>query len=430
MQEQRSVIKKRKPILAAFLSLITSGLGQVYNGELLNGTLLNIVLCVAAFLYSLRIFLDGTTDLAFFAAITLVFIGLKIYSIVQAFAKSRQFDRAYHLRKFNSVYFYVAFTIVFLFLFIAPGQIIKELALKDISGSHPFRSAKAKERYLKFYDQAAKIWPLASETRMVDTSYGQTFVRICGPEGAPPLVLIHGANATSLMWAPNITALSERYRTYAVDNIYDPGRSVFTRKIKTSNDFTNWLDELFNRLELGDHISLIGQSYGGWIVSQYTLRFPGRLEKSVWLAPAGAVLPFRAEFLGRGLLSTLPLRYFSKSMMFWLLADMVHKDEASRRLAEDFVDYIYEGQTCFKPKMLVNPTLLTDAELRSIKVPTLFLVGENEKIYSAEKALRRLNRVAPQIRAEIIPGAGHDLTVVQAELVNRKILEFLDQPRR
>jgi hypothetical protein len=56
------------------------------------------------------------------------------------------------------------------------------------------------------------------------------------------------------------------------------------------------------------------------------------------------------------------------------------------------------------------------------------LVGENEKIYSAQKAVQRLNTVAPQIKAEIIPKAGHDLTFVQAEMVTRKVLEFLKQP--
>ena len=54
------------------------------------------------------------------------------------------------------------------------------------------------------------------------------------------------------------------------------------------------------------------------------------------------------------------------------------------------------------------------------------LVGENEKLYSAAEAVERLNRVAPQVRTEIIPGAGHDLTFVQTELVNRRIVEFLE----
>lgn len=71
---------------------------------------------------------------------------------------------------------------------------------------------------------------------------------------------------------------------------------------------------------------------------------------------------------------------------------------------------------------------MTDKELQSLKLPALYLVGENEKIYSAQKAIQRLNRVAPHIEAELIPNAGHDLSVVQAELVNSKVLEFLKQP--
>jgi pimeloyl-ACP methyl ester carboxylesterase len=55
----------------------------------------------------------------------------------------------------------------------------------------------------------------------------------------------------------------------------------------------------------------------------------------------------------------------------------------------------------------------------------LFLVGEQEKIYSAGKAVQHLHAVDPRIRAEIIPDAGHDLTVSQPEMVNRKVLEFL-----
>ena len=37
--------------------------------------------------------------------------------------------------------------------------------------------------------------------------------------------------------------------------------------------------------------------------------------------------------------------------------------------------------------------------------------------------------MAPQITTEFIPDCGHDLTLVQAELVNRLILDFLgEQP--
>jgi pimeloyl-ACP methyl ester carboxylesterase len=56
------------------------------------------------------------------------------------------------------------------------------------------------------------------------------------------------------------------------------------------------------------------------------------------------------------------------------------------------------------------------------------MVGENEVIYSGSgtDAVQRLNNVAPQIATELVPDCGHDLTLVQAETVNRIILEFLE----
>ena len=66
-----------------------------------------------------------------------------------------------------------------------------------------------------------------------------------------------------------------------------------------------------------------------------------------------------------------------------------------------------------------------ERELESISVPTLVLIGENERIYSAEKVVKRLRSVAPQIKTEILPNAGHGITVVKAELVYTKVLEFL-----
>lgn len=297
----------------------------------------------------------------------------------------------------------------------------------ELSAHHPFRTARAREEYLALYDRQARKWPVASESRMVETSYGQTFVRISGTVDAQPLVLLPGAYANSLMWAPNIEALSAHCRTYAVDNIYDIGRSVYTRHLLTSHDYVSWLDELFTALALGDQIRLMGVSLGGWQAGQYALRFPNRLAKMVLLAPAGIVLPMRLEFFIRGLLSTLHHNFF-RSLAYWLFEDSACKDEATRRLLDEAIDDMLIALRCFKLKVGVAPTVLTDRELQSLQVPTLFLVGEHEKIYSAQKAVQRLNTVAPHIKTEIIPQAGHDLTFLQAEMVNRKVLEFLKQP--
>lgn len=296
-----------------------------------------------------------------------------------------------------------------------------------LSEHHPFRSESKKERYLAHYDARAERWPVASETTTVDTSWGQTFVRISGPADGPPLVLLPGANATSLMWETNIEALSRDHRVYAVDNVFDFGRSVYVRNLKTPADFVSWFDELLDSLGL-EKINLTGLSYGGWIASEYALVYPDRIEKLVLLAPAATVLWFSNDFMKKGIMCMIPHKHFVRSMMHWALADAATGTEEHRRLAEEAADNAWLGIRCFKPKQMVAPRILSDEELRGLKPPTLFLVGENEVIYSGTgaDAVHRLNSVAPQIVTEILPDCGHDLTLVQAELVNRRILDFLD----
>jgi len=308
-------------------------------------------------------------------------------------------------------------------------QIYQATRPVELSEYHPFRSPAKKERYLAHYDARAERWPVVSETRMVDTSWGPTFVRISGPADGPPLVLLPGSNASSLMWETNIEAFSRDHRVFAVDNVFDFGRSIYVRNFKTGDDFVFWFDELLDALSL-DRIRLVGLSYGGWIASEYALVHPNRVEKLVLLAPAATVLQFSTDFMKKGVLCLIPHKHFVTSMMNWALADAATGTEEHRRLADEAADNAWLGIRCFKPKQMVAPRILTDQEFRGLNPPTLFLVGENEVIYSGTgaDAVSRLNTVAPQIITEILPDCGHDLTLVQAELVNQRILEFLDPP--
>jgi pimeloyl-ACP methyl ester carboxylesterase len=174
---------------------------------------------------------------------------------------------------------------------------------------HPFRSAKARERFTALYEMRAKEWPVESETRMVQTSYGRTFVRISGDPHARPLVLLPGTSAHSLMWILCIQGLSAEFRTIAVDSIYDFGLSVYTRAMKNMGDFTGWPDELLTAMELGNPISLMGHSFGSALIFRYALTFPQRLSKMVALAPAATILPIKFSFILKSLPFLLQLDF-------------------------------------------------------------------------------------------------------------------------
>ncbi|MCZ7682916.1 MAG: alpha/beta hydrolase [Sandaracinaceae bacterium] len=286
----------------------------------------------------------------------------------------------------------------------------------------PFRSAEAREEYLAFYDRRGERWPLPSETRTVPTSFGETFVRITGPEDAPPLVLLPGMSSNGLMWETMIEPFARRYRTYAVDSVSDVGRSVPARDVRSASDYAQWLDELFEALELRD-VNLVGMSYGAWITAHMALLRPERLRRTVWLAPAGVVARLSILWIVLALLTAVS-KWIHRRFTYWMFADAVKTPEG-RRIAEELIADTQVMIRCYAPRPIVTPTTMSDAQLRSIRVPSLLLVGENETVGSASKAMRRLSRVAPQIEAELIPGAGHDLPIAQRELTTRRVLEFL-----
>ena len=289
---------------------------------------------------------------------------------------------------------------------------------------HPFRSQQAKETYLAYYDEHSKRWPIASETKIVKTSFGQTFVRVGGPKDGLPLVLLPGDSENSLAWIPVIAALSAEFRTFALDHIFDIGRSIYTRPMQKPNDFVQWLDELFTALEL-NNVNLMGHSYGGWQASLYALAFPQRLEKLILLAPAATVLPPPLGLMVRAMLYYfIPIRFVAKRYLYWYAPDSVRKEE-TRKTIDEMVDEQLLARRCFKRRKFIAPTVLTDQDWQRLQVPTLFLVGENEVTYSAHKAVRRLATVAPRIETAITPDADHHLAIVNPEWVNNEVLMFL-----
>lgn len=294
---------------------------------------------------------------------------------------------------------------------------------------HPFVSESAKETYLAFYDQAASQWAVPSETLMVSTPYGQTFVRVSGNIDAPPLVLLHGAGSTSLMWMYNIEALSKHYRTYAIDSLINTGcvgRSMYTHPITNADESSEWLNAVMDHLNLGDNINLIGASYGGWVASQYALRYANRLHKTVWIAPAGTVLPFSEAYLRRSMsLYMNPSVATFEDFFRWSFNDFLKQHPAALKPIVD--EFILTMQSFIPPNPQEIPTLtaLSDEELRSITMPTLFLIGENDVLYSASAALERLHHIAPHIETHLIHDAGHDVLLSQTEIVNQTIVDFL-----
>jgi pimeloyl-ACP methyl ester carboxylesterase len=293
----------------------------------------------------------------------------------------------------------------------------------------PFKSERARERYLAFYDgEAARLWPADHESRTLVTEDGETFVRVGGPPDAPPLVLLPGSRANSLCWAAMIPELSRNFRTYALDAAYDVGRSVSSRPIDSASDVTRWLDGVLDCLGL-ERVNLMGLSLGGWAAAEYALRRPNRLTRVVWLAPAGVVLPISVGFIARSLPCLIPTRATLGGFLCWIMPDASSSTGPVREYCDRALEDLLLSAASFAPRPMPGgtPRVLTDAELTSIEVPVLYVVGEHERVCSgARPALSRLEACAPEIETLLVDDAGHDLFWVKAAEVARRVTQFLD----
>jgi len=281
-----------------------------------------------------------------------------------------------------------------------------------------FKSSEGEAKYMAAYDAALALWGVAYECLKVPTRFGITHVVASGPKDAPALVLLHGMGVSSTVWFPNIADLSQECRTFAVDVIGDPGRSVPNNLPKDRSESGEWLLDVFKELHIGQ-AHVVGSSYGGFLTLNFALHAPDRVNRIVLLAPAASLLRIRIGFWLRMLpLLVLPTRPILDRVSRWLSV----RQDVSKSVV---VEQMFLSMRHRKRTRRVWPGVFTDEELRSVGAPTLLLIGEQEVIYEPRAAMERATRCIPHIEAEIIPNAGHALSFDQPKSVDTRVLRFL-----
>lgn len=281
-----------------------------------------------------------------------------------------------------------------------------------------FKSSKGEAEYVSAYDAVLKLWPVPFEENDVMTRFGTTHVIASGSKESPSLLVLHACGVSSTMWFPNIGALSSAYRVYVVDVIGEPGKSRQSRLLRNREDCANWLGDVMQGLGL-KKTNIAGLSYGGWHTLNFSLFFPGKVNKIVALAPGASILPFSwPVLLMLRLLPYVPIKpnpfksFFNKGF---------HPNELfARQFAIGVKHFRYAD-----PQKSIFTNVFSEVELSRINVPTLFIVGENEIIYDPVAAIKKVNQLIPNVETKLVPNAVHLVSMEQPALVNQHILEFL-----
>lgn len=288
----------------------------------------------------------------------------------------------------------------------------------------PFTSPEARRRFLAHIEMLERSWPVEYEGRMVRTDDGETFVRVSGPVGAPPVVLLPGGQSSSLVWRRLIAPLSASFRTFAVDAIYDEGRSVPARPVRKVEDLCSWLGAVLDELGLKDGITMAGQSYGCYVSAEYALQASERLHKLVWIAPVMIGAPLSQEFVDRLIPAADGQRESLAEYCRWIMPSVAakHPEDFEQRIDEILL--VRESYGRMIPP--VRAAMMSDDDLQSIRIPTLCILGGSDGATADPRgALERIASLMPHVQTLLVPDAGHDVLVAETDLVTRHVLDFL-----
>lgn len=286
-----------------------------------------------------------------------------------------------------------------------------------------FQTPAVEAQAMEAYQTVLNQWPVPYAEEYIPTCFGETHVITCGPENAPPIVLLHAFYASATAWFRVAEGLTKHFRVYAVDMIGEPNRSRSTRAIKNMDEMIQWFAETLDGL--GCHqVYLVGNSFGAFFATSVAMRLPDRVQKMVLIAPA-ATFHEIWPFYWNCMLPKMLYMFFPKSERFkrWSLrsAEWIRagapSDPAWERLFALFMTYGTGARMVF-------PRVYSDKELAQVKTPTLLLIGDKEVIYQPEAAIRSARRKLPNIQCAILPGANHIAAISQPELVNKQIVNF------
>jgi pimeloyl-ACP methyl ester carboxylesterase len=240
----------------------------------------------------------------------------------------------------------------------------------------------------------------ATESRVVPTRLGDTHVLVAGPREAPPLVLLHGALASSAHAMGELGPLIERFRVYAPDVV---GQSVKSADVRPDLDgpaYAEWLIDVLDALGL-TRTHVYGVSWGGFVARKLAEHAPDRIDRLVLVVPAGFV-------------SGSAWKGFTRVGIPMAIYRAFPSEERLRRvmrpifstLDDEWVRYFGEALQSYRFDMRIPP-LAKPEPLAKFARPTLIFAASDDLSFPGSALLARAKELIPHAEAELLEGCRH-----------------------
>ncbi|MGW0518628.1 alpha/beta fold hydrolase [Crossiella sp. NPDC003009] len=280
-----------------------------------------------------------------------------------------------------------------------------------------FRNEQAREDFIRTYDELmTEVWPSATDFTEVRTSFGTTRVQRNGTGAGIPIVLVAPAGGLPLTYSNIIGRLSAAHTVFSPETIAEPGHHLPERPVLSGEDLAAWLVEVLDGLGV-ERAHLVGLSYGSWVSVHTALFAPERVASVSLLDPPGFEkigVRFISWSLACALFLFAPRRVRERASR-WLVNGTL-RSEVLRRLLPKLVSY---------RQVLPRPPLYTEAQLAGLSRPSLVVLGGKSRLNDLNSLRERLAGLPNITRVEVLPEAGHVLTMDEPTRVVELVLDFV-----
>jgi pimeloyl-ACP methyl ester carboxylesterase len=254
-----------------------------------------------------------------------------------------------------------------------------------------------------------------------------------------PVILVHGWPLSGASWEKQVPVLLEaghRVITYDRRGFGDSSRPASGYDYDT---FAEDLDKLITKLDLRD-ITLAGFSMGGGEVARYLGKHGSqRVSRAVFIS---SVPPFLVktsdnpegvdssvfEGIKQAIASDRPA-FLSKFFADFYNVDVLR----GKRISDQVVQLSWNVGAVASPKGTLDcvSAWLTDfrKDLQSIKVPTLVIHGDADRILPIAATGKRTHELIKGSKLVVVEGGPHGITWTHAEQVNQALIQFLGEKK-
>jgi len=241
------------------------------------------------------------------------------------------------------------------------------------------------------------------------------------------VTFIHGAGGSSSIWFRQVRAFKEEFNVLLIDLRGHGDSSTDAKKSKKQNYtfevITNDIIEVLNHLGI-ERSHFVGISLGTILIRDLAERRPEMVESMVM---GGAILKLNTRskiLLGFGNIfkSIVPYILLYKLFAFVIMPKKNHKESRLIFVEEAKKLYQKEFVRWFKMTAELSP-LLRFFRLNDIKIPTLYVMGEEDHLFLP--SIKKIITNHMNSSLHIIENCGHVVNVEQPAEFNDEVISFL-----